>query len=91
MSKDFATAEEGIATFFSLWTVQNLDEALRNHQRSPQARWPAIAVVLVLWYWAFINRRLPFCQLLYRTWHLVLASAQKGALLWPPGRSRLKP
>lgn len=42
----------------------------------PQARWPAMAVVLVLWYWAFMNRRLPFSQLLYRSWHLVLAFAE---------------
>lgn len=74
--------------FFSLWTPAELAEAVRDHQRAPQARWSAVAVMLVLWYWAFTNRRLPFCQLLYYCWHLVLALAEKGATESPSGRSR---
>ncbi len=77
-------------SFVTTWTEAELTEALRNHQRAPQARWPALAVVLVLWYWAFINRRLPFSQLLYRSWHLVLACAEKRAPRSSPGRSHPK-
>jgi hypothetical protein len=76
--------------FTSTWTDEELTEALRDHERAPQARWPALTVVLVLWYWAFVNRRLPFSQLLYRSWHVVLAYAKKRALRWPPGQSRPK-
>jgi hypothetical protein len=83
-----ASADDGFGLFFEVWTEADLEAAVRDHQRAPQARWPVLAVVLVLWYWAFMNRRLPFCQLLYRSWHLVLALAQKRAKRWPPGRSR---
>ena len=65
--------------FFSLWTPAELAEAVRDHQRAPQARWSAVAVMLVLWYWAFTNRRLPFCQLLYYCWHLVCVCALRAA------------
>jgi hypothetical protein len=47
-----------------------------------------VAVVLVLWYWAFLNRRLPLATLLYRTWHLVRALAEKGATKLPSTRFR---
>jgi len=72
-------AEESFGPFFSTWTERELDEALHGCQRAPQAHWPALAVVLVLWYWALLNRRMPFSELLYRTWHLVVANAKKGA------------
>jgi len=79
MSEGLAAAGDGFDVFFSIWSDTDVDDALQDYQRAPQARWPAVAVVLVLWYWAFMNRRLPFCQLLYRSWHLVLALAQKRA------------
>ena len=65
-----------------------LATAVGDHERAPQARWSAVAVVLVLWYWAFMNRSMPFCQLLYRCWHLVVALAEKGAVALPDGPSR---
>ena len=77
--------------FGSTWTDEELQLAVQDHQRAPQARWPALLVVLVLWYWAFHNRRLPFSQLLYRSWHLVLVCAEKRASRWSPGRSRPRP
>lgn len=82
---------ENFGPFFSLWTPAELTESVRDHERAPQARWSAVAVVLVLWYWAFTNRRLPFCQLLYGCWHLVLALAEKGAKTSPPGPFRPRP
>jgi hypothetical protein len=90
MSEPLPQVDDGFGPFFDIWTDQDLAEALGDHQRAPQARWPAMAVVLVLWYWAFMNRRLPFSQLLYRSWHLVLAFAEKGAARWPPERFRPK-
>ena len=86
MSEDLPSPWHAFDPFVTTWTDEELTEALRDHERAPQARWPALAVVLVLWYWAFINRRLPFSQLLYRSWHLVLASGKKRARRWPPER-----
>ncbi len=79
MSECHAEAQTDFEAFFSLWSEADVEAALGDRQRAPQARWSAMAVVLVLWYWAFMNRRLPFCQLLYRSWHLVLGLAQKRA------------
>lgn len=79
MSEDVPPPWPAFDAFVNTWTDEELTTALQDHERAPQARWPALAVVLVLWYWAFINRRLPFSQLLYRSWHLVLACAKKKA------------
>lgn len=77
MNQPAAAPPESFGPFFSLWTPAELAAAVGDHERAPQARWAAVAVVLILWYWAFANRTLPFCQLLYRSWHLVLALAAK--------------
>lgn len=80
MSTVTLAEEPSLDTFFQLWTIKELEDALKDHQRAPQARWPATAVVLSLWYWALTNRSMPFNRLLYQTWHLVVSFLKKRTL-----------
>lgn len=59
---------------FLIWNRDELQQAVSSVTRACQARWNAVAVVLVLWQWGLRNRQEPFSAIVDKLWGMLVGT-----------------
>jgi hypothetical protein len=59
---------------FLIWNRDELQQAVGSVTRACQARWSAVAVVLVLWQWGLRNRQEPFTAIVDKLWGMLVGT-----------------